>query len=53
MRRGQPWGGGGTEPNAYTYSALLKAMGEQVGAARRPCACTEHKLCGWRSLPGL
>lgn len=28
MRRGCPWGG--AEPNAYTYSALLKCMGDQV-----------------------
>ncbi len=34
MRRGQPWGG--TEPNAYTFSALLKTMGEQVLAH---CIC--------------
>ncbi len=34
MRRGCPWGG--AEPNAYTYSALLKCMGDQVriGALR-------------------
>lgn len=29
MRRGQSHGGS-AEPNAYTYSALLKAMGDQV-----------------------
>jgi hypothetical protein len=52
MRRGQPWGGGGgTEPNAYTYSALLKAMGEQVGGTRRPWQIASCSAC--HNLPVL
>ena len=44
MRRGCPWGG--AEPNAYTYSALLKCMGDQVRiGALHPSQSGFVKLC--------
>lgn len=45
MRRGQPWGGG-AEPNAYTYSVLLKAMGDQVRAAWLPPCISQSQVSG-------
>jgi pentatricopeptide repeat protein len=38
MRRGAPWAG--AEPNAYTYSALLKSMGDQAGTLANAFSCS-------------